>query len=154
VHARGRNIMLGYWRNPEATAAVLSDGWLRTGDMGHFDNDGFLYLSGRRSDMIKTGAHRVHPNDVEEAIVEMADVEEVAVVGIDDETLGQVLKAFIVASPGKTIEINRVKAHCRDRLASYKIPKHIEFVDTLPKTASGKVRRALLTDTTEAREVT
>jgi long-chain acyl-CoA synthetase len=154
VHARGPNVMLGYWRNPEATAAVLSDGWLRTGDMGHFDNDGFLFLSGRRSDMIKTGAHRVHPNDVEEAIVELADVDEVAVVGIDDETLGQVIKAFIVTVPGKTIEVNRVKAHCRDRLASYKIPKHIVFVDALPKTASGKVRRALLTDTTEAREVT
>jgi long-chain acyl-CoA synthetase len=154
IHARGPNVMLGYWRNPEATAAVLRDGWLGTGDMGHVDNDGFLFLSGRRSDMIKTGAHRVHPNDVEEAIVELADVEEVAVVGIDDETLGQVIKAFIVVASGKTIEVNRVKAHCRDRLASYKIPKHIEFVDALPKTASGKVRRALLNTTTESREVT
>lgn len=153
VYARGPNVMLGYWHNPEATAAVLSGGWLKTGDMGHFDGDGYLFLSGRRGDMIKTGAHRVHPNDVEEVIAELHAVAETAVVGIDDDTLGQVIKAFIVIAPGQTLTINQVKAHCRDRLAAYKIPKHVEFLDALPKTASGKVRRAQLVPTNEPREV-
>ncbi|MEZ5461202.1 class I adenylate-forming enzyme family protein [Dokdonella sp.] len=153
VHARGPNLMLGYWRNPDATAAVLSEGWLKTGDMGHLDSDGYLFLSGRRSDMIKTGAHRVHPKDVEEVIAELPAIAETAVVGIDDDTLGQVIKAFIVVSTEQSLTVNQVKAHCRDRLAAYKIPKHIEFVDALPKTASGKIRRAELIATTEPREV-
>jgi acyl-CoA synthetase (AMP-forming)/AMP-acid ligase II len=153
VHARGPNLMLGYWRNPQASAAVLRDGWLKTGDMGWLDGDGYLFLSGRRSDMIKTGAHRVHPKDVEEVIAELDEVEEVAVVGADDDTLGQVIKAVVVARQGQALGEQRIKAHCRERLAAYKIPKLIEFVDALPKTASGKIRRAQLTATTEPREV-
>lgn len=144
VRVRGANVMRGYWNNPEATATVLHDGWLRTGDMGHLDADGYLFLAGRRSDMIKTGAHRVHPNDIEDVIVELAGVSEAAVVGIDDDVLGQVIKAFVVA-PGLPLRSeNMVKAHCRERLASYKIPREIEFVSALPRTASGKVRRAAL----------
>ena len=149
VHARGPNVMQGYWNAPEATAAVLRDGWLRTGDLGRLDADGFLYLAGRRSDMIKTGAHRVHPCDVEEVIAEIAGVIDSAVVGIDDDTLGQVVKAFVVMDPplrddalGRTDMA--IRAHCRARLAPYKIPRHIEFVDALPRTASGKVRRVAL----------
>jgi len=153
VHARGPNVMPGYWRDPQATASVLVDGWLRTGDMGHLDDEGFLYLSGRRSDMIKTGAHRVHPKDVEEVIAELPAIAEVAVIGIDDDTLGQVIKAFIVLVDNASLTINQIKAHCRDHLAAYKIPKQIEFVDTLPKTASGKIRRAQLTATIGPREV-
>ena len=144
VRVRGANVMRGYWNNPEASAAVLDGGWLRTGDMGYLDADGYLFLAGRRSDMIKTGAHRVHPNDIEDVIVELAGVSEAAVVGIDDDVLGQVIKAFIVA-PGLPLRSeNMVKAHCRERLASYKIPREIEFVSALPRTASGKVRRAAL----------
>ena len=144
VRVRGANVMLGYWNNSEASAAVLHDGWLRTGDMGHLDADGYLYLAGRRSDMIKTGAHRVHPNDIEEVIVELSGVSEAAVVGIDDDVLGQAIKAFIVAPGLPPSSENMVKAHCRERLASYKIPREIEFVSALPRTASGKVRRAAL----------
>ena len=136
--------MRGYWNNPDASAAVLRDGWLRTGDMGHLDSDGYLFLAGRRSDMIKTGAHRVHPNDIEDVILEIPGVTEVVVVGVDDSILGQVVKAFIVAPglpPGSEALI---KAHCRERLANYKIPRDIAFVSALPRTASGKVRRAAL----------
>ena len=153
VHARGPNVMLGYWRNPEASHTVLRDGWLKTGDMGYLDDDGYLFLSGRRSDMIKTGAHRVHPKDVEEVLAELAGIDEVAVVGVDDDTLGQVIKAVIVPRPHHALTDQRIKAHCRERLAGYKIPKLIEFVDVLPKTASGKIRRAQLTATIEPREV-
>jgi acyl-CoA synthetase (AMP-forming)/AMP-acid ligase II len=144
VWVRGSGIMLGYHRNPETTARVLQGGWLRTGDLGHLDEEGFLFLLGRRSDMIKTGAHRVHPGDIEEVIAEMAGISEVAVVGIDDEILGQVIKAFIVASEIPPRAEDRVKAHCRARLAPYKIPRHIAFVDALPRTASGKVKRVQL----------
>ena len=150
VQARGPNVMLGYWNAPDATAAALQDGWLRTGDTGHLDEDGFLYLAGRRSDMIKTGAHRVYPGDIEEAISELATVAEVAVVGTPDDLLGQVVTAYVVArSPLRPEDKGRremeIKAHCRVRLPQYKIPRHIQFVDALPKTASGKVRRVALT---------
>ncbi|MEO8011545.1 MAG: class I adenylate-forming enzyme family protein [Dokdonella sp.] len=146
VHARGANIMLGYWRDAQTTSGVLRDGWLRTGDMGYIDNDGFLFLSGRRSDMIKTGAHRVHPNDVEQVIAELDGISEVAVLGIDDDVLGQVIKAFVVFEHGADPSLDRIKAHCRERLASYKIPKFIVSVADLPKTGSGKIRRAQLAD--------
>ncbi|HRN61126.1 MAG TPA: AMP-binding protein [Luteimonas sp.] len=147
VWARGDNVMTGYWDNPEATAATLVDGWLRTGDLGHLDADGFLWLSGRRSDMIKTGAHRVHPQDVEEVIAELPGVREVAVAGVDDALLGQVVAAFLVRDGDAPSEM-AVKAHCRQRLAGYKIPKQVAFVAELPKTASGKIRRAALTQGT------
>jgi acyl-CoA synthetase (AMP-forming)/AMP-acid ligase II len=144
VQVRGANVMRGYWNNPDASAAVLRDGWLRTGDMGHLDGDGYLWLVGRRSDMIKTGAHRVHPVDIEEVIAEVPGVAEVAVIGVDDDVLGQVIKAFVVAPGLPPRSENMIKAYCRERLASYKIPRDIAFVSALPRTASGKVRRAAL----------
>ena len=146
VRVRGANVMRGYWNNPEASSAVLVDGWLRTGDMGHLDADGMLWLAGRRSDMIKTGAHRVHPGDIEDVIAEIPGVSEVAVVGIDDKVLGQVIKAFVVAPGLPPNSESHIKAHCRERLATYKIPRDIAFVSALPRTASGKVRRAALLD--------
>src|SRR5690606_30682758 len=120
-------VMAGYWNAPEANAAAVVDGWLRTGDLGHRDVDGFLWLAGRRSDMIKTGAHRVHPADVEEVIAELPGVLEVAVTGADDPLLGQVVAAFLVTEGDAPNEM-AVKAHCRQRLASYKIPKQVAFV--------------------------
>lgn len=144
VWAHGPNVMLGYWNNPDATCDTLRDGWLRTGDIGHLDDDGYLFLAGRRSDMIKTGAHRVHPNDIEEAIAELPGVIEAAVVGVDDEVMGQVIKAFVVVETLTERRADQIKAHCRARLPPYKIPKYIEFVAALPRTASGKVRRVQL----------
>lgn len=144
VWAHGPSVMLGYWDNPDATRAALQDGWLRTGDIGHLDQDGYLYLSGRRSDMIKTGAHRVHPADVEDVIAGIPGVLETAVVGVDDETMGQVIKAIIVCDPSAACTAARIKAHCLSRLPAYKVPKLIEFASELPRTASGKVRRHLL----------
>lgn len=144
VWASGPNIMRGYWQDEAATAAVLQSGWLKTGDLGYIDHDGFLFLSGRRTDMIKTGAHRVHPKDVEEVLTELDGIVEAAAVGVDDELLGQAVAAFVVLAPGSRLDAMQIKLHCRNRLASYKVPKSIEVVEQLPKTASGKVRRVEL----------
>jgi acyl-CoA synthetase (AMP-forming)/AMP-acid ligase II len=144
IWVHGPNVMLGYWRNEAATSQVKCDGWLKTGDMGKLDSDGYLYLAGRRSDMIKAGAHRIHPQDIEDVIAELEVVQEVAVVGIDDELLGQVIKAFVVAREGVAPSALQIQAHCRARLANYKVPKSVEFVASLPRTASGKIRRTEL----------
>jgi acyl-CoA synthetase (AMP-forming)/AMP-acid ligase II len=144
VWVRGENVMLGYWRDAVQTAEVLQDGWLKTGDMGRLDRDGYLFLEGRRADMIKVGAHRIYPKDVEEAVAELPGIAEVAAAGVDDDILGQAIKVFIVPAAGGAIDLMSVQAHCRARLATYKIPKYFEFVDALPKTASGKVRRQAL----------
>lgn len=141
ICARGPNVMLGYWRDRELTLAALRDGWLRTGDLGYLDGDGFLFLTGRSAEMIKVGAFRISPQEIEEVIAAIADVEEVAVVGIADEILGQVVKAVIVSRAGSALDAIRVKAHCRAALASYKIPRVVEFATSLPRTASGKVQR-------------
>lgn len=153
IWARGDNVMLGYWNDAPATATTLVDGWLRTGDMARMDAEGFVYIEGRRSDMIKSGAHRINPVDIEEAIAELPGVAEVAVVGVADELLGQVIKAVVVPAPGQRLDAMAIKAHCRDRLPVYKMPKFIEFVAMLPKTASGKVKRFELAATTREQKI-
>lgn len=146
VCVSGPNVMLGYWNDPAATAAVLKDGWLHTGDMGYLDEDGFLFLAGRRTDMIKTGAHRVYPQDIEAVIMEIPGVVECAVIGMDDDVLGEAVKALVVTSPGVEIDPQRIKAHCRANLANYKVPKVVEFRSSLPRTASGKIQRQMLSE--------
>lgn len=146
ICAHGPNIMQGYWNDPETTAQTVVDGWLQTGDLATYDEDGFIYITGRASEMIKSGANRISPKEIEEVISELKGIEEVAVVGVPDETLGEIIKAFIVVSPGNKLEKMSILAHCRKNLANYKIPKKIEFVGELPKTASGKVRRFLLVE--------
>ena len=141
IVARGPNIMMGYWRDETATRAVLADGWLHTGDLGHFDADGFLYIDGRAVEMIKVGAFRISPQEVEEVISALPGVEEIGVTSIDDDLLGQAVKAVIVVSPGARLDVRAVKAHCRAHLAAYKIPKEIEFAEVLPRTATGKIQR-------------
>lgn len=141
ICAHGENIMLGYWDDPENTKEVIKNGWLHTGDLGHLDSDGFIYIDGRSSDMIKSGANRISPKEIEEVIAELEEVLEVAVVGIPDNILGQIIKAVIVLRPGEILETKDVKAYCKKNLADYKVPKLIEFIDTIPKTASGKIQR-------------
>lgn len=144
IWVRGPNVMLGYWGDPELTRSVLVDGWLNTADTGYLDADGFLFIAGRRSDIIKTGAHRVQPQDIEATIAELDAVEEAGVVGVDDEILGQVIKAVIVVKAGREIGELEIKAHCRARLASYKVPKYVEFAPRLPRTSTGKLQRHVL----------
>ncbi len=144
ICACGDNIMMGYWQDPETTAQVLRDGWLYTGDLARRDEDGYIYIVGRSSEMIKSGAHRISPKDIEEVILEMEGIEEVAVVGVPDDFLGQLIKAFVVLSPGASVEKRDIMRHCKENLAIYKMPKQIEFIDQLPRTASGKIRRFML----------
>lgn len=142
IVVRGPNVMLGYWNDTEATSSVLRDGWLHTGDLGHRDAEGFLYIDGRAVDMIKVGAFRVSPLEVEEVVAAMPGVEEVAVIGVLDDVLGQAIKVVIVPrASSETPTAMAVKAHCRHHLASYKVPKVVEFATTLPRTSSGKVQK-------------
>ncbi|HEX5514104.1 MAG TPA: AMP-binding protein [Gammaproteobacteria bacterium] len=146
ICARGPGVMLGYWCDPEATKQVLRAGWLWTGDLGYLDVDGFLYVQGRSSELIKTGAHRVSPNEIEEVLLALDGVAEAVAAGMPDPLLGQVIKAWLVIRPGAQLDTREVLAHCRRSLPLYKVPKQIVFTDALPRTASGKVRRAALAE--------
>lgn len=141
VCARGPGVMLGYWNDPDATRRVLRDGWLWTGDLGYLDDDGFLYLQGRSSDLIKTGAHRISPREIEEVLLSLDEVGEAVAAGVPDPLLGEVIKVWLVMRPGASLSARQVLAHCRHRLPLYKVPRHVVFIDAIPKTASGKVRR-------------
>ncbi|ODB98611.1 hypothetical protein A3196_12155 [Candidatus Thiodiazotropha endoloripes] len=141
ICASGENIMQGYWRDTEKSAQVLKDGWLYTGDLAHTDEDGYLYIDGRSSDMIKSGANRISPKEIEEVIQELDCVMEVAVVGVPDEMLGEIIKAFIVPKGDQQTDKKAIQRHCKQNLAIYKIPKSIEFISELPKTASGKIQK-------------
>ena len=144
IVARGSNIMQGYWNDPEETAKVLRHGLYYTGDIGKTDEEGFLYVVGRSKDMIKVGGERVSAKEVEETILELKEVHEVAVIGVDDEYLGEAIKAFIVPTPGKKVDENTILEYCRQKLPGYKIPKHIQFMENLPKNKSGKVMKTRL----------
>ncbi|TQV88911.1 class I adenylate-forming enzyme family protein [Aliikangiella coralliicola] len=143
VYVKGPSIMQGYWNNAEASEQVLLNGWLKTGDLGYLDDEGYLYLVGRNSDMIKVGAHRINPLELEEVINKLGFVQESAVIGIEDEILGQKLRAFIVGEESRE-NLLALKKHCNEYLPTHKIPREIQWAEQLPKTASGKIKRYLL----------
>lgn len=143
VCARGPNVMLGYWRDPEATRQVLRDGWLYTGDVGYRDQEGYLFLVGRSKEMIKSGAHRISPREIEEIIGTVPGVDDVAVIGVDDELLGQTIKACVIAPEDEALRRSILRT-CRERLPLYKLPKSVEFYTEFPRTASGKIQKHLL----------
>ncbi len=144
IIARGPNVMQGYLDDEAATLETLRDGWLHTGDLGRMDHDGCLYVDGRAVEMIKVGAFRVSPQEVEEVIAAIPGVAEVGVTAMPDALLGQAIKAVVVLREGETLDVRSVKAHCRRQLAMYKVPKLVEFARALPYTATGKVRRRQL----------
>jgi acyl-CoA synthetase (AMP-forming)/AMP-acid ligase II len=135
IVCRGDVVMSGYWNNPDATAATLKDGWLRTGDMGSFDARGFLTLRDRSKDVVISGGSNIYPREVEEVLVEHPGVSEACVVGTPDEEWGEVVVAFIVGSPSAA----ELDAHLLERIARFKRPKRYEFIDELPKNSYGKV---------------
>jgi len=154
VVTRSSNNMLGYWKLPEATASTLSeDGWIRTGDAGYIDEDGYLYIHDRVKDMIITGGENVYPAEVESAIYGHPDVLEVAVIGIPDEKWGEAVKAVCVPKPGHTVDEASVIAWARERIAGFKTPKSVDVIAALPRNASGKIlRRELRAPYWEGRE--
>jgi len=141
VVAQGDNIMLGYWNDPAETAQVLFPDGLHTGDLGRKDADGYIWLVDRIKNMIKAGANRVSAKEVEETIAEIAGVQEVCVVGVPDELLGEAIEAFVVPRPGSDLAAGAIQHHCRENLALYKIPRAVHFLAALPKNSSGKVLR-------------
>jgi len=141
VYVRGKHIMMGYWKNPELTAKALKGGWYHTGDMGYLDERGYLFLTDRKSDMIISGGENVYPNEVENAVYTHPAVLECSVVGAPDERWGEIVHAVVVHRAGVVIAPEEIIEHCRQTLAGYKCPKRVTFLDSLPKTAVGKVSR-------------
>jgi fatty-acyl-CoA synthase len=141
VWVRGDNVMSGYWNDADATARALADGWFHSGDIGHLDDEGFLTIDGRLKDMIISGGENVSPAEVEEVLLDCPDIAEAAVVGRADARWGEVVVAVVARKPGATLARERVLALFDGRLARFKHPKDVLFVDALPRTAIGKVRK-------------
>lgn len=152
VCARGGNVMAGYFRDPVATQAVLRDGWLHTGDIGRLDAEGYLFLDGRRGDMIKSGAHRISPLEIEAVAAQVPGVSEAIAVGAPDELLGQVVELYVQLDPRVTPppDALAIQGRCRAHLAAYKVPKRVRFVDDLPRGPTGKVLRHRLVERSTA----
>ncbi len=143
IALRSASTFAGYWRDPAATRAVIEDGWYHTGDLGSH-RDGFVYLAGRRSDLIIRGGENVSPVEVENRLHEHPAVAEAAVVGVPHQTLGQQVKAFLVLREGHTTSASEIRSFAGTALAAFKVPEYVEFVDSLPHNASGKVLKHLL----------
>ena len=145
VAVRAAFVMRGYWNQPEATAAVLSsDGWYRTGDAGWLDPDGDLFIHDRIKDMIVSGGENVYPAEVENALAGHPDIFEVAVIGVPDDRWGEAVKAIVVPRPGGAQDPESIIAWARARIGGFKVPKSVDFVEAMPRNATGKVLRRLL----------
>ncbi len=144
IAVSGDNVMMGYWNQPGEEEQVLQGGWLFTGDLARKDNDGYFYIVGRKKEIIKAGGNRVSAKEVEECILENEKVAEVAVFGVKDDVLGEAIRAAIVLKNGTKADQREIKNFCKSKLADHKIPKHIDFVEALPKYQSGKVNKMLL----------
>lgn len=144
VIARGDNIMKGYWNQPAITADTLRGGWLHTGDMGTFDAHGYLYILDRKKDMIKPGGENVYSPEVESMIASHPEVLEVSVIGLPDEKWGEAIKAVVVRRPGCTLTGQGLIDYCRERMAHFKCPASVDFMDALPKGGTGKVQKTVL----------
>lgn len=139
ICVRGAHIMAGYWKNPELTAKALRGGWYHTGDMGYLDEDGFLYLTDRKADMIITGGENVYPKEVEDILYQHPAVRECTVVSSPDDKWGETVRAVVVLNEGEKVTEAELITHCKERLAGYKCPKAVSFWDSLPKSAVGKI---------------
>ena len=147
---RGATVMKGYWEKPEATAKVLKPGplpgeqVLYTGDYCRMDDEGYLYFIGRGDDVFKSGGEKVAPKEIEAVLFDIEGVREAAVIGVPDEVLGRAVKAFVVLEPGVSMTEKDVQRCCREKLEPYFVPRRVEFVAELPRTDTGKIRKAAL----------
>jgi long-chain acyl-CoA synthetase len=142
----GPQVVSGYWEKPEETEHAIPGGALHTGDVGFMDDEGWFYLVDRKKDQINVSGYKVWPRDVEDALYGHEAVREAAVVGVPDEYRGETVKAFVSLKPGQNVSAEDLIAFCKERMAAYKYPRQIEFVEELPKTASGKILRRELRD--------
>ena len=141
---RGGNVMQGYWKNPDATAAALRDGWLLTGDIGYRDEDGYFYITDRKKDMLLVNGINVYPREIEEAIYKFPGVHEVAVVGKPDARRGELPIAFLAPKEGETVDEKALQTYLKANLADYKVPRKIIKLSALPRTATGKILKTAL----------
>jgi long-chain acyl-CoA synthetase len=143
---RAPQVMVGYWGHPTETADMIRDGWVYTGDIGYLDEDGYLFIIDRKKDLIKSSGFQVWPREIEEVIASLPEVDDVCVAGIPDVMQVEAVKAWVVLKAGEQISPKEIQDYCRTKLVAYKIPKQIEFRDSLPKTMVGKTLRRLLTE--------
>jgi acyl-CoA synthetase (AMP-forming)/AMP-acid ligase II len=139
ICVRGDLVMKGYYKDPVKTAETIVDGWLHTGDIGHIDTDGYLHITDRKKDMIISGGFNVYPSEVEQVIWSHPAVRDCAVIGVPDETWGEAVKAVVELKTGQSASADELIALCKEALGSVKTPKSVDFVDTLPRSAAGKV---------------
>ncbi len=145
IQVKGENVFSGYWRMPEKTKQEFTDdGWFRTGDIGVFDTDGYLSIVGRAKDLIITGGYNVYPKEIELALDELPQVAESAVIGVPHDDFGEAVTAVVVGKPGAKADEEKIIAALKSKLAGYKVPKRVYFVDALPRNAMGKVQKNLL----------
>jgi long-chain acyl-CoA synthetase len=144
IIVRGPNVMLGYWKKPEATAEALRGGWMHTGDGGYMDNDGFIYICDRLKDMVVSGGENVYCGEVEAAIAAHPAVVQSAVIGIPCAKWGETVHAVIILKPGFNATSEEIIEHCRELIARYKVPRSVEFRESLPLSSVGKVLKTEL----------
>ncbi len=139
IAIRGHNVMKGYWKRPEATAAAIRGGWFRTGDLARVDEDGFYYIVDRKKELIIRGGYNVYPREIEEVIYEHPAVLEAAVIGIPHPSLGEEVAAAVALRPGAAVSPDELRDWVKQRVAAYKYPRHVWLTDGLPKGATGKI---------------
>lgn len=145
IWCRGETVMLGYYKNPEATLATITpDGWLKTGDLGRFDSEGFLSVTGRLKEMYKTGGTNVYPAEIEQFLIQHPAIALVAIVGVPDLRLDEVGFAFVQTHPNQQITHAELRAFCKGKLADYKVPRYLKVLDAIPRTTTGKIQRSSL----------
>ncbi|NLW69307.1 MAG: long-chain fatty acid--CoA ligase, partial [Bacteriovoracaceae bacterium] len=143
---KGPQVMSGYYKKPEETAQALKDGWFYTGDIGFFDEDGYLTISDRKKDMICASGFNIYPKEVDEILFGHPKILEACCIGVPDEYRGETVKAYVVVQPGETPTEQEVIAYCKGKMTGYKVPTQVEFIDQLPKSAIGKIMRREVRD--------
>ena len=144
IVARGERLMKGYWNREEATRETLRGGWLYTGDLGYWDDEGFIFLSGRAKDFLKRGGEMIAPEEVEQIIMSHPAVDEAAIIGVPDIEWGERVRAIVVKKPGMDLTMEEVVEHCRPRMAGFKRPEDVIFIEELPRNPMGKVLKRVL----------